>query len=799
MKRPTRQVLRVSAAGAALLLVLAVTWVFLSVPDPYGSLRNPGGLLGNLTQRRSVGGRQSETSAIDSGSAHPRAAIPLFSEDWFDDSGFSMVALFMAPPTDPSSLEEVRAGLSGAPARGIKQLEQQMPGLIETPRDREIASRLNLIIGSLLMYQGDFPRAARRYEEALRDEPTGSVEVRANIQALIGVAALRRGETENCVACRNEASCLFPLAPEAWHRKPEGSREAIRRFTQYLDQRPEDLGVRWLLNLAHMTLGEYPEKVSPRFLIPPEMAAPEPAVGRFLNVGPRVGLDAMGPNMAGGCIADDFNNDGLIDVFFSTSDPDASASLLINQGDGRFEARDDSAGLSGQVAALNAIQGDFDNDGHLDVLLLRGAWEMPRRPSLLRNTGGGVFEDVTIAAGLASPIASQAAAWADFDRDGWLDLYIAGEYEPDRNPDPRNRGRLYRNNRDGTFADISDSAGVRNDRFAKGVTWGDTDNDGDPDLFISNLGQPNRLYRNNADGTFTDIAEWAGVTEPINGFACWFWDFDNDGKLDLYVNPYSAKLPELIRSRLGEPTTGERPRLFHNEGQGLFRDVTRAFGLTKVVIPMGANLGDIDNDGYLDMYLGTGRPPYSYLVPNLLYRNVGGLKFEDVTTATGTGHLQKGHGVAFADWDHDGDSDLFLEAGGATPGDKAGNLLFQNPGGGGHWLNLRLVGTTSNRSAIGARVTVGARMPDGSISERHRLIGPGGSFGGNPLATTIGLGEATAIASLRIVWPSGKSEDVFMDLPTDRAIEVTEGSNAYRTLDWKPITLPESVSLSRHD
>ena len=149
-------------------------------------------------------------------------------------------------------------------------------------------------------------------------------------------------------------------------------------------------------------------------------------------------------------------------------------------------------------------------------------------------------------------------------------------------------------------------------------------------------------------------------------------------------------------------------------GEEGFRDLTAQLGLDRVVLPMGSNFGDLDNDGFLDIYLGTGNPRYSCLVPNVMFRNDAGRRFEDVTAATGTGHLQKGHGVAFADWDDDGDLDVFLESGGATPGDKAHNVLFQNPGHGNHWLTVRLVGTRTNRSAIGARIRVEAAGPDGA-------------------------------------------------------------------------------------
>ena len=181
-------------------------------------------------------------------------------------------------------------------------------------------------------------------------EPGAPPELRANLEALLGVIHLRRGETENCLDCRGPSSCIFPIAAEAVHQQPSGSRAAIGHFTSYLRRRPEDLGVRWLLNVAYMTLGEYPEKVPPEWLIPLEPFRSRLDIGRFENVASQVGLERRGPNMAGGSIFDDFTGDGLPDVFTTSFDADLGASLFVNRGDGTFEDRSESAGLDGAGA-----------------------------------------------------------------------------------------------------------------------------------------------------------------------------------------------------------------------------------------------------------------------------------------------------------------------------------------------------------------------------------------------------------------------------------------------------------------
>ena len=689
-------------------------------------------------------------------------------DDGFDDSGYATAIRFSKPITAPNSLLDVQNSVIGRGKRGIAYLNEKLAALWpEDSATPSISADIHVLLGSLMMHEGRWVEAGDQFATAQSVDPARSSLFRAKLDALRGVAALRRGEIENCVACCNESSCIFPLTTPAIHRLTTGSRQAIEHFTRYLRQEPNDLGIQWLLNVAYMTLGDpTPPAFRRNFFYRSADSPPRGNGGTMVNVATRVGLNARGESMAGGCLVDDFDGDGWLDVFVPTTDPERGALFLHNRGDGGFDDASEKAGLAGQVLSLNACHADFDNDGNLDILMLRGAWETPRRMSLLRNRGG-VFEDVTLSAGLGEPIATQAAAWADYDNDGLVDFYVAGEFDTTR-PDPRNLSRLYHNLGNGTFENVADVAGVTNARFGKGVAWGDYDCDGLPDLYVSNLGQGNRLYHNQGNGTFVDVATVLHVIEPTAGFACWFWDYDNDGRLDLWVNPNDATLSEVVADQLGRPTTGGRPRLYRNVGPTEpFRDVTTEVGLDRVVLPMGANFGDLDNDGFLDIYLGTGRPSYSYLMPNVLFKNDGGRRFDDVTAATGTGHLQKGHGVAFADWDRDGDADIFLEAGGAAPGDRAHHVLFQNPGYGNHWLTIKLIGEKTNRAALGARLRVDLPGPGSTVLSRHRTIGAGSSFGGNPLACTVGLGQSKVILSLEVDWPTSNSRQSFRQVPVD--------------------------------
>ena len=603
---------------------------------------------------------------------------------------------------------------------------------------------------------------------------------------------LRRAEVENCITRHNKDCCLFPLAAGGVHRDKAPARRARESLLAILAEKPDDLHAQWLLNLVTMAIGDHPEGVPEAFRLPPNSLTSGHELGRFLDVAPDLKVDAF--NLCGGAVAEDFDNDGFLDLATSTSDPRGHLLLYRNTGDGAFEELSDVAGLHNQLGGLNLLGADYDNDGDVDLLVLRGAWMGSAgriRNSLLRNDGQSdsgariTFTDVTHEAGLAAPAyPTQAAVWADLDNDGDLDLFVGNENDGSRDPTVGvYPSQLFRNNGNGTFTETAGSAGVRNDRMAKGVTIGDYDNDGDLDLYVSNLGA-NRLYRNDtprtpgAAMTFTDVAMDLGVTKPAaRSFAPWFFDVNNDGWLDLFVTAYDATTANLMLDYRGQPHRATPPCLYLNRG-GKFEEVSKEFGLDHAYLPMGASFGDVDNDGFLDIYLATGDPGYETLMPNVMLRNNRGTSFQDVTTSGGFGHLQKGHGICFADFDHDGDQDLFHQLGGFFPGDKFHNALFRNPGNKHHHLAIELRGVASNRSAVGARIAVTLQTPTGSRTI-HRAVGSVSSFGGSPVRRQeIGLGNATGIEELKVTWPRSKEPDLYRDVPLDTIIGITEGEPA---------------------
>jgi hypothetical protein len=703
----------------------------------------------------------------------PRAAL--------DTSGFALTLASIDPWNPDATLDEVAGLWRRAGYRAAETLDRTLTGK-RLSGGQQVMLRLSK--AGLYLSEGDTQRAAGVLEEARAlagDDPAVAAEWLYTVIYFQGVTALRKGETDNCVLCRGESSCILPIAPAAVHTNPAGSRLAVKHFTDYLRRFPDDLEVRWLLNVAHMTLGEYPQQVEPAYLVGLDrFLKSEFDIGRFRDIGHLAGVNRL--NQSGGAVMEDFDNDGLLDLFVTSYDPTEHAAFYRNRGDGTFEDRSEAAGLLGQLGGLNCVQTDYDNDGRMDVFIPRGAWlRAPVRPTLLRNNGNGTFTDVTKEAGLLDPVNSNCAAWADFDNDGFLDLFVCCERQPNR---------LYRNRGDGTFEEVAAKAGVQGrGEMCKGCAWIDYDNDGYPDLFLNNLEGTAQLFHNNRNGTFTDVTARMGIDGPRFGFSCWAFDFDNDGYLDLFATSFDRTLGDVVKGMLGEPHGRQSNRLYRNLGGKGFKDVTKESGLDLVFSAMGSNFADFDNDGFLDFYLGTGEPSLATLVPNRMFRNVAGKRFADITASSGTGHLQKGHGVACGDWRRCGSVDLFIEMGGAVTGDRYHNVLFANPGQGNNWLTVKLVGVKTNRPAIGARIKVVTAGAEPLTVHRH--VSSGSSFGANPLQQTVGLGKAARVALLEIHWPTSGTTQVFRDLAVNQAVEVKEFAAEYRKLDWKPVPLPK--------
>jgi len=696
---------------------------------------------------------------------------------------------FPKPPDWEQDLQGIcdirKRSLAAGVARLQKLFEPANKSRLETMKPFDVIQS-HYALAQLQAYQGNMDQAIEHWEAAYK---TAAAEIPAGIPQLtqvLGVAYLHRSEMKNDVYRHPGDRCLFPPQLAKPYRLTDDSQKAIQYFLKYLaikPEKPDQLQVKWLLNLAYMTIGKYPSGVPQPYLIPPSAFESKQDIGRFVDVAPATGLNFAA--MASGVIADDFENNGLLDLAVSSYDVCAPLHFFRNNADGTFTDRAAQAGLSGQLGGLNMVQADYNNDGCPDILVLRGAWEFPMRKSLLRNNCDGTFTDVTREAGLAEPATrTQTAVWADIDNDGFLDLFVGNENGP---------SQLFRNRGDGTFEDISHSAGVDKIAFTKGVVAADYDNDGFVDFYVSNLYGGNFLYHNNHDRTFTEVSEKAGVHQPQSqSFATWFFDYDNDGWPDLFVISYFFSADEALRSYLGLPHSAETMKLYRNLKNGTFKDVTAEVGLDKINIPMGANFGDVDNDGFLDIFLATGGPEYGALVPKMLLRNNEGKSFVDITASSGTGDLHKGHGVAFADLGNNGQEDLLVSIGGATPGDAHAFRVFQNPGSGNDWITVKLVGVRSNRSAIGARLHLTVENEYKPPRSIYRTVGSGGSFGASPLQQHIGLGKSAKITNLDIWWPASNTKQSFLNLSTNQFIEIKEFAKEYIKLKRRPFHLGDS-------
>jgi enediyne biosynthesis protein E4 len=494
----------------------------------------------------------------------------------------------------------------------------------------------------------------------------------------------------------------------------------------------------------------------------------------------------------GGVCLLDYDGDGRLDIYFvngstvedvrrGVSHPSA---LYHANADGSYTDVTSAAGVAGPAWGMGCTVGDVDNDGWPDLYVLGLTGNV-----LYRNTHDGRFVDVTEKAGLRGGRWSTSAAFVDYDRDGDLDLYVANNIEVDLQrslpgPDCNYRGMrvmcgprgltgaadaLYRNNGDGTFTDVTAEAGVQEKRpaYGLGVAVSDFNNDGWPDIYVANDSTPSYLYLNKKNGTFENVALLAGVAVSDDGMeqagmGTDFGDYDNDGWLDIVKSNFAF----------------ESNNLYHNEHDGRFVDRASAAGIARPTYPLvgwGAKFLDYDNDGWEDVIVANGHVyPYlrnsppggeTYEQRRLLFRNLGDGRFADVSNDSGPGirEARSSRGLAVGDLDNDGDLDVVI-----ADVDGAPSVLRNDGGNARHWLAVRLHGTTSNRLGLGARVVVRT----GSSTQTAEATTAGSVFSASDSRLHFGLGEATR-ADLEIRWPSGKVQ-ALPGIAADRIIEVDE-------------------------
>jgi len=516
----------------------------------------------------------------------------------------------------------------------------------------------------------------------------------------------------------------------------------------------------------------------------------------FVHNSGREGKKYLPETLGSGAAFFDYDNDGWPDILLVNSKDwrprgrVSLAALYHNNHNGTFSNVTSGSGLDVEMYGLGVAIGDFDNDGQDDVYIT--ALEGDR---LFHNEGHGKFRDVTKTSGISNARFGTSAAWLDYDRDGKLDLFVANYVQWTAQADlwcsldgatksyctPESykgtQSKLFRNLGDGKFEDVSAKAGV-GDTTSKslGVTVLDYNSDGWPDLFVANDTQPNKLYRNNRNGTLTEEAMKAGVAFGEDGVARGAMgadsgDYDRSGRPHLLVGNFSNQM-------LG---------LYHNEGTGLFVDEAPASTVGRaslLSLAFGVFFFDYDLDGQLDIFTANGhieeeigrvQPKVRYSEPPLLFRNQGQRKFENVSDAMGPDFKRPmvARGAAYADFDHDGDLDLLLTT------NNGPAYLYRNDGGNrNHWLSIRTVGSKSNRDGIGAVIRV-----ESASGKQWSTVRSGSSYcSQSDLAVTFGLGKDTNVTTVEIEWPSGTKQrltniaaDQFLRIDEAKGIVAREG------------------------
>jgi hypothetical protein len=516
------------------------------------------------------------------------------------------------------------------------------------------------------------------------------------------------------------------------------------------------------------------------------------------NQGGSINLEEFGPGV---CVAD-FDGDGWPDIYFVNARDRYNRGIKLknalyrNNRDGTFTDVTDSAGVPGTGFGLGCVWGDYDNDGHPDLFVTQFGKNV-----LYHNNGDGTFTDVTDKAGvggLEAGIFHSGATFVDYDRDGKLDLYV-GSYVT-MNPDTQryctlaavqsscppavykgSPNALYHNNGDGTFTNVTKKAKLLEPE-GKGLSVGaaDFDNDGWPDIFVANDGMRAFLFHNLRNGTFEEAAGETGMAynqygQTMAAMCISLGDYDNDGFLDLYISDFQES----------------SDHLWHNEKKGFFMEVSDAAGITvptRNVLSFGGGFFDYDNDGWLDLFIANGHvypeveqvsPSTKYKQHNTLFHNERNGKFVETTTSEGIAALppRTGRGAAFLDFDNDGFIDVII-----ANNDDPPTLLHNSGAGRNHFVNFRLVGTKSNRDAMGARI----RVVSGGLSQLREIAGGGSYLSQSELRANFGLGAATRVDLVEVFWPSGAKQS-FKDVAADKFWQIVEGDSQITPQKIQPV------------
>jgi len=610
---------------------------------------------------------------------------------------------------------------------------------------------------------------------------SGNQKMYLSTLAKLGMLQLRLAEVRNCVTNHNQDSCHFPLSENAIHKDKEGSLAAIQTFLTFLETEPKNKHIRWLLNIAHMTLGTHPTGVPSQYLIDSHLFQSKMKFKKFTDIAGALGLQTV-YQQSGGAVFDDFDNDGDLDIILTSRGYCDSAVYFQNNGKEGFTNKSVESGLASEFSAGHLIQADYDNDGDLDLYLTRGAWDYliyhqdilkksQVYSSLLENNGKGVFTNVTKKSGLMSsgPNTVVAAHWSDFNNDGHLDLFVCNEL---REPD------LYINNGKKKFINKIKSSGIKNmPNRCKGIAVGDINSDGYPDIYISNYLGENKLYLNQKDLTFIDTASTTIKKYPFRSFPAFMFDFNNDGNLDIYSSVFSHRIDHYVKQLLGgRSRNAETPKLFLGNGKGKFQDITKKANHSFTNMSMGINFGDLNNDGFDEIFIGSGHTSFGDITPNHMFYNNQGKELVDITTAGNFGNLQKGHGISFADFDRDGDQDILVQMGGNNDGDRFYPLLYQNPGFNNNWINIKFEGITVNKSAIGTKVKVSFRE-NGVLRHVYKWVNSGSSFGTNSLEVEVGIGKTKLIHSIEVWWSGQSKSFIYNNIAPNKFYLLKEGSD----------------------